>query len=269
MSIFEFNDYKAFLRKYITGLPKKGRGEINKIAEHIRVHPTFISQVLRGDKDLTADHAYHLCSFLGLPAMESDYFLFLVQRDRAATAEFKNYYKRKIEELKKASLHIANRMPEHRRLSDQERAVFYSNWIYIYVWLFTSLDDGQTLDAVADRLGVSRAKASEILGFLKGAGLCAEEKGKFVMKTQLMHLEQGSPFLSRHHLNWRMKAMQRTDDLTEQELMFTSPISISREDFGRIREILVEVIKKTSPMIKDSPAEDVACLNLDLFWIEK
>ena len=269
MTVFEFTDYKAFLRQYIANLPKKGRGEINKIAAHLRVHPTFISQVLRGDKDLTAEHAYHLSSFLGLQPMESEYFLLLVQHERAGTNEFKTYYKKKIAETKKASLNIANRLDEHRRLNEQEQAIFYSNWIYLYVWLFTSVEDGQTMEAVAEKLSLTRAKTAEILAFLKSTQLCLEENGKFRMNTQHIHLGVNSPFLSRHHLNWRMKAMQRADDLNEEELMFTSPISISRKDFKKIREEIVALIKSTSTIIKHSPAEDVACLNLDLFWIKR
>jgi uncharacterized protein (TIGR02147 family) len=269
MTIFEFSDYKAFLKRYIENLPRKGRGEINKIAAHIRVHPTFISQVFRGDKDLTAEHAYHLCPYLGLQPLESDYFIYMVQHERAGTAEFKKYYRKKLDEIRKSSLHIANRLAKHHTLTDHERSIFYSNWIYLYVWLFTSIGKGQTIENVAEQLAIARAKASEILNFLKTAQLCVEDKGWFQMKSQHVHLEFGSPFLSRHHMNWRMKAMQRSDDLGEEEMMFTSPISISKKDFGRIREELVNVIKSTSAIIKESPAEDVACLNLDLFWIRK
>ncbi len=137
------------------------------------------------------------------------------------------------------------------------------------VWLFTSVGDGQKIDDVVERLSISRANAAEILSFLKNVQLCTEVDGKFKMKSQHLHLEFGSAFLARHHSNWRLKSLQRIEDLTDQEMMFTSPFSISKKDFLRIREELMKLIKSTSEVIKNSPAEDIACLNLELFWIKK
>ena len=128
---------------------------------------------------------------------------------------------------------------------------------------------GQSIDAVAQRLSLTRAQAAEILQFLKSAQLCAEEDGLFKMRSQHIHLEYGSPYLGRHHANWLVKSLQRVDDLTEEEMIFTSPFSVSKKDFLKIREQLLQVIKATSAVIKDSPAEDIACINLELFWIKK
>jgi len=52
-------------------------------------------------------------------------------------------------------------------------------------------------------------------------------------------------------------------------MMFTSPVSLSREDFVKIRESLAGLLKSISQTVKDSPEEDIACLNIDFFWIER
>lgn len=269
MQVFEYTNYKAFLKDSIASLPNGGRGEVNRMAKYIGVHPTLISQVLNGQRDFSAEQAHRLCGYLGLPPIDTDFFLLLLQQERAGTAELKKYYKAKMEEVKKASLKIANRLAEHRTLSDYERSIFYSSWLYMAAWLFTSVDDGQTLDAVSQRFSISRAHASEILQFLKSVQLCSEKNGIYQMLSQHLHLEHGSPFLARHHTHWRVKSLQRIEDLSEEELLFTSPFSVGKKDFRKIREQIIELIKSTSAVIKDSPAEDIACMNLELFWIKK
>ena len=62
--------------------------------------------------------------------------------------------------------------------------------------------------------------------------------------------------------------MQGVERLAQDELMFTCPMSISKADFKKIRETLSRLIEELSPLIKESPAEDIACVNFDLFWIK-
>ena len=52
-------------------------------------------------------------------------------------------------------------------------------------------------------------------------------------------------------------------------ILFTSPVSLSKEDFIALREEMTQFIKNFLEKIKDSPAEDIACFNLDFFWIKK
>jgi len=88
------------------------------------------------------------------------------------------------------------------------------------------------------------------------------------MGPQRTHLESTSPLIQKHHSNWRLKALQRSDSLDPEELMYTSPVSLSREDFKIIREDLVLMIKKVLDRVHPSPAEEVACLNIDFFWVK-
>jgi plasmid maintenance system antidote protein VapI len=125
MSIFEYSDYKSFLRDQILVLPKKGRGEINRMAKHLRVHPTLISQVLNGTRDFSAEQIYSLCGYFGLQQLESDYLVLLLQFERAGTSEFKKYYTKKIDELKLASLNISKRLTQNKKLTDYEYSIFY------------------------------------------------------------------------------------------------------------------------------------------------
>jgi len=270
MSLFNFQDSRPFLRDYITKLPSKGRGEVSRIAGTLGVSTTLVSQVLAGDKSFTLEQAQRLTMYLGLSGLEQDYFILLVQLERAGTADLKKYWRGKLDELKERAQKIANRVRPDKVLSEEERAVFYSTPLFSAIRLYTTVGDkGKTLDEIAERFELTRARAAELLKFLAEAGLCKVSDGHYSMGVQSTHLEQGSPHLLKHHANWRVRAIHQSERLREDELMYTAPVSLSREDFGKLREGMVGFIKEFLKTVHASPAEEIACLNLDFFWIDR
>jgi hypothetical protein len=105
-----------------------------------------------------------------------------------------------------------------------------------------------------------------MLTFLVQTGVCVEEAGKFHMGKVHVHVPNESPLVTKHHSNWRMKAIQRMDFREDTELFFTAPMSISRKDFETIREKLNAVIKDAVNVAKSSSSEDIFCLNIDFFY---
>ncbi len=77
--IFKYDNYIKFLENYLSQLPKKGRGELNRIAQFAGVHPSLMSQVLSGSKNLSLEQAQLVAEYLGLTHLESEFFMTLVQ----------------------------------------------------------------------------------------------------------------------------------------------------------------------------------------------
>ena len=270
MIVFSFISIKGLLKDRISKLPKKGRGEITRIADHLRVSPTLISHVVSGEKNLTAEQGQALVSYLGLIGLEADYFIFLLQYERAGSADAKTYWKNKLEETRLNSLKLSNRLQSEKKLSEEQRSIFYSSPIYMLVRLYTSVGDrGKTSIEIAQRFGLSNLRCAEILKFLVDGGLCDEKEGYYTMGAQTMHLSKNSPHLLRFQTDWRMRALHQSEDLSDVELMFTAPVSLSKKDFEVLREEIVLFIKSFLKTVHNSPAEEVACLNLDFFWIKK
>lgn len=265
MNIFRYVDYKEATLELLKLRPKNGRGELTRLAKWLGVNATLVSQVLRGPKDFTPEQAFATTEYLGLSPAETEYFLLLAQSSRAGSRSLRQHYKQKIDSFRAGSPQLANRLTVDRVLSEEERARFYSSWLYSAVRLFTSVGDGQTARSVSERFRVSTARAQSILRFLSDCGLCVESNGIFRVGPLQTHLEFGSPFLAQHLNNWRMKAVQHTERTSEEELQFSACVSVSREDFIRIGDQLTEVVRKTAASVKDSPAEEIVCFNID--WI--
>ncbi len=95
MGIFEYNDYKLFVRNRIREMARAGRGQYQKMALHLRVHPTLVSQIFRGVRDLTPEQASEVAVFLELSEPESQYFLTLVQISRAGNQRLRELLERR------------------------------------------------------------------------------------------------------------------------------------------------------------------------------
>lgn len=266
--IFQFSGYQAYLQAYLKQLPREGYGEARKIAEHLRVSSTFVSHALSGQKQLTFEQASLLSEYLGLDALESEYFYYLVQLERAGNHQLRSFCERRLAELKQESLKLSERVEFKRTLSDEEKAVFYSNALYSAIHLFTSTSDrGRSADEIAQRFDLTRAQAAKFLKFLSDTGLCEENDGQFKMTTQSTHVGSGSPHLLKHHTNWRLRAVQAGENLKADEMMYTVNVSLSLDDFARLREKMVVFIEEFLETVYASPAQEIACLNLDWFWI--
>jgi uncharacterized protein (TIGR02147 family) len=270
MSLFEFDNYRSYLRDYIKSLPRKGRGELSNIAKHLNINTTLLSQIMSGTREFTQEQAYSLSLYLGHLELEMDYFSLLVQIERAATVDLREHLQRKISAIKKESLKLSRRMTYDKKLSDQERSVFYSSWIYSAVHIFTSLNDkGVTLEEISKRFSLTKTKTAEVLQFLAQAGIVIEKTGRYKPGLQSTFVEQGSPHLLKHHSSWRVKAIQKSEALTDAELMVTGQYSLSKKDFLALREKFTDLVKHISEAIKVSDPEEIVCLNIDWFLLDK
>lgn len=270
MKIFSSPDLTVIIKRYIKNLPRNGRGEVTRIAASLGVSTTLVSQVLNGERFFTPEQGQRLCSYLGLSALETDHILFIIQRDRAATKELKNFWTAKLETICEQAKKVASRVSVDRELTDQEKAIFYSSPIYSAICLFVTIGErGKSIIEIAERFEMTRAKTSEMLRFLTKSGLCVVEDDHYKMGLQKTHLEADSPFLARYHSSWRLRAIQRSENLGADELMYTAPVSLSKKDFDILREELVIYIQNFLKRVHDSPAEEVACLNLDFLWVTK
>lgn len=268
MLVFNYLDYRLFLKKYIQNLPKKGRGEMNKMAAHMSIHPSLLSQIISLERNLTSEQAHLLCEYLGLTILETDYFINLVHFQRAGTAQLKNYFKDKLKILKESSLNLSKNIKQDLELNDEDKSIFYSHWHYMALWLYTSIDQGKKLEDIVNHFEISRERAMNILSFLVMKGLCQLENNLYVMGSQSIHVSSTSPHVYRHHLNWRIKSIEVTDKILNEDLMYTAPMAISKSDFMHIRSEFVKMIKEISTIAVDSKAEDLFYLGIDFFKIK-
>jgi len=266
MNIFSYSNYKGFVVDRIHSMPKRGRGELQRIGKELRMHSSRVSHIFSGDIDLTLEQGGALCKYWGLSQLEAEYFIVLVQFARAGSKELKEILSAQAKGLRERASKLENRVVRDKLLSENEKAIFYSSWMYSGLRLASSVQELQTVDAMAQHFELPRDTVREILDFLVGAGLCSESNGRYQMLIKRTHLEASSILARNQHAHWRLKALARFQKLSERELAYTCPISINHSDQKALRELLVQTIETFLKTVTASePPDLLACLNIDFF----
>lgn len=71
--------------------------------------------------------------------------------------------------------------------------------------------------------------------------------------------------ISKHHANWRIKAMHAIDLRREKDLHYSSVITMAEKDAYNVKSVMVKAIEEIRSIVKDSPEEKMFCYTLDFF----
>ncbi len=267
VSIFNFDNYRKFIAKRFQEMPKQGYGQSRKLAAFLNVHTTLVSQVLKNLKDFTLEQASLTCEFLGLNEGETQLFLLLVQYERAGNESLRRNLRRQIENAKSHAKELVNRLESKKKLSEEDRATFYSDWSYSAVRQLVAIKGFAQTDAIGKYLGLSIKRVRSIVDFLLATGLCIEENGQIKVGPRSTHLESSSPWVRVHHINWRQKAIEQIHSDELAKLHYSCPMTISSSDALKIREMIVQFLQTLDQVIEPSISEELRCINIDWFKI--
>lgn len=265
LSIFQFSSYREYLLAWIEGQGSRGYGIKGRIAQALGVSPSLVSQILKGDKTLTSEQTSDLSDYLGLTEMESDYLQLLADLERAGTQRYREKLMRKIKSLQEQSRRIGLRVPRQKELTDEQKAIFYSSWIYTGIFNLVAVPTCNHVNAIADYLHLETGVVNRAVRFLLENGLCKESNGVLSYGPASIHVDRESPFVNTHHRNWRLQAVQRMEARKDSDIFFTSPMSLSKEAAREIQKLLPTVIQNVMQISGPSPSELTACLNIDWF----
>lgn len=267
MTLFDYSSYKSFVNDWISRQPKKGHGQLRQLSLKLKINSVVMSQVFRGSRDLTLEQGLGVCQFLGLSELERDYFLLLVQKNKAGTHELKQVLESQLEKLREIAKALKNRIT-HQKFSDESKATFYSQWYYSAIRLAASLEKLNSADSIAQHLNLERALVAKVLEFLLRNKLVVETKKGLDRGPQVTHVGHDSPYVNRHHLNWRLKALQSMETVSDSHLFYTGPMALSHEAASEIHKMLIDFVQRSTSRAAASESQVLRCLNFDWFPIK-
>lgn len=266
--IFDFQDYRDYLKAWIDNRPEGSRGQRSELAKAIGGPVSHISQVLSGISNLSFEQAEELNSFLGHSTDEAEFFLQLLQLARAGTPKLKARVNEQIKRIREKRHFLKDRLAVKASISSENQAQFYSTWLNAAIHVALTVDRLRSKEALAEYFNLSLTQISEMLEFMMGIGLVTHENGQYLPGQARMHLGADSPVISKHHINWRLRAMQSLDvQKKNEDLHYSSVVSISKEDSQVIKSMLVSAIEKAKITIRESPAEELYSFCLDFFKV--
>jgi uncharacterized protein (TIGR02147 family) len=263
-SIFNFTDYKDYLNKYADSEP---RGFKKRLSELSGCQTAYISHVLNGLAHFSWEQAEAISNGIGHTNDEKEYFLLILNYSNAGTPSLKKFIKGRLDKIRESHFSIKDRVKVNHSLSKEDQARYYSAWYFAAIHVMLTIPKFQTADAISHYLRIELKIVSEVLEFLVSLGLAVRHGSKFKIGTSQIHLEKDSPLISKHHSNWRIAAINSFEKGRDDDLHFSSVVTISEKDFHRIRAQLIEAIEGAVVVIKASSEEVTVAMTMDLFKI--
>lgn len=179
LSLFDFNNYKSFLNDLIDSYPKAGRGVRKALSQAIGCQIAYITHVLSGESHFSLEQAEAATRFFSLNKDETEFFILLVQSNRAGTANLKKFFEPMIEEKRQKNLLLKNRLKIKETLPEKDQSIYYSNWQYAATHMLLTLPDCNSPNRISEKLKVTPKRALEILEFLTAHSLFNNTAGLF------------------------------------------------------------------------------------------
>jgi uncharacterized protein (TIGR02147 family) len=266
LSVFDFRNYREYLKE---ALPTQGpsRGGRSKLAAALGCQNGFVSLVLSGEGNFSPEHAMTISRFLNHDEEERDYFLLLVQFERAGSKDLESHYKKKVDEIHARRKEIRERIQVKSTLSEADHLTYYSSWHYAAIHMSLYTPALQTRESLANYFHLPTAKVSQIVNFLTSIGLVEEKNHRLFPKPSRIHLSPDSPLIAKHHTNWRMKSIQSLDEPRPRDLHYSAILSLDEEAVEKIREILLLALQNSEPILKAAKDETVYVTTIDLFQL--
>lgn len=262
VEIFNYNDYRAFMNSY--SLKTAERGWRSRLAQAAGASPSWMTRALSGTVQITPDQAMGIAGFLQLNETETDYFLLLVDLDRAATQLLKKRIQKKLEALKKESRKITASIKYETTVFEKHATKYYSSWIYSAVHVFCMVKP-QSTDEITQNLLLSNQVVKKTLHELREMGLVEIVDLLWQATSHSIHLSADHPSAKSAHTIWRNKTIQFLHEGHDDGLHYSAIHCLSKEDIEKIYLTLKNTIVNCRKTIADSPSEKLAIFCLDWY----
>lgn len=262
-NVADYDDYKVYLADFLKSLGP--RGSQAKLATALGCGTSFVSQVLKGRVHFSLEQAVRINRFVGHDAEASHFFMLLIQYARAGSKDLADYFFSQTLAIRDRRKNIKDRLQIRDSLSSEDQIIYYSSWIFAACHISLSIPKYRTKAKIADALGLPLELVSETLDFLEKRGLAKGSDNIFRIGTKRIHLEKNSPMISKHHTNWRLKALESLERRTLGGTHFSSLMGIAERDAEKIRSIVLEAISRTENVVQDSKEQRLFCLGIDFF----
>ncbi len=266
-NIYHFLSYRQYLKECLESAGPRS-GDKRRASEFLKVHTTFISQVVLGKADLSLDQAEKMNLFLNHTEEEGDYLLNLLIFERAADATLKKRYENKLIEKQNQRVQIKDRLSGTSELAEQDQQKFYSSHLYGLLHVLSSIPRFQKREELAKATGLASEIVDDALSFLVELKVLRKIKDQYFPGNQHIHLGKDSRNISRHHSNWRLATIQHLAFSKPKDLHYSLVFSCSEKEAKTIRESLLEHLKSMTELVSKSKEENAYVYCFDFFsWV--
>lgn len=265
-SIYDFSSYKD----YLIDKGHSERGLLTKLADAAECQKSYLSACLNGKSQLTLDHALGIAELIGLDDNEQDYFFLLIEKEKASTIKLRRKLDSKLKNLSREAYRLKNQQKDTHVIStesDTGLGLYYSSWIPTALHMLTSVRELQTAPQLAQRLNISKELTTVFLNQLQTLDFVKKEGSNYKWSSGNLHLADNSAWISNHHMNWRLRAVDNVQKNDASATHYTAIQSMSEADFEALKKKIAHFIKEFNRISDPSTPEEAFAINIDFFKI--
>jgi len=271
IAIFDFVDFRLFLREYYRFHKEAKRGFSHRLMAHSLgfTSTNFLKLVMDGKRNLGRESLEKITTGLDLFKKEQEYFAYLVFFAQAKTAIDKNYFFGLIAALRERK-NIASLGPDQFE--------YFSEWYHPVVReLVAGKGEPLDLEAISSELRwrLSPAKIKKSVALLKRLGLIEfdERQNRLIVSSPLLNTENelDSFAVQRYHKEVLGIAQKAIDQVASREREYSHlTLKISPEGFAKIKQRLQHFRQELLEMASlDREASGVYHVNFQFYPITK
>ncbi len=263
--IFEATSYREAIKTWLHQKPNHGRGWRTKMADAMGCRQAFLTHVMGGTNDLSLEQSEALARFMNLNFEETEYFLLLVQLDRAGTTKLKTHLK-KIQKEKLSRYHeLKNRVRISTTVSREDETIYYSQWYYSAIHTLLTIPEVRYAEDIEKRIRLPIDTILQALEFLESRGFIKKSGNEYSSGNVSLHLAKSSPLIHHHHTNWRLRAIQSFGQEQGTDLHYSACMSIAEKDLPKVQACLSKALEQIAAIVKPSKEERLMGLCMDFF----
>jgi len=261
LSIFNFLDFKAFLKSRFEELKKKEGKSLRRISLELECGSLgYVSMILNGKRSPGAAFLKKTAAYLGLTAEEERYLRKLVRFSLAENLDEKDLAYRSI--LKEFTSKNVQTIRE-------KEYKFFSEWYHPVILEYLSL--GRDIDQVlhiSQALDISAKEVENSLKLLRSLDFIEEEAGLY--KTKLISFqttpEVNSFYVRKHHRMMLERSMRALSLPLEKRFFASLTVSMDEAELPKLKKRAEEFQKELLAEYSESKIKNqVIHFNLQIF----
>jgi len=266
IDLYSFNDYRAYIKARVK-MAKDNWGLWAKLAKAASCRPTYLSQSMKGQAQLTPEHLIGLAKYFKFTEQETDFFMLLLELSRAGSSDLKAYIQKKMARVRKDRENLSHRLEAPRLEGLERESVYYSAWYWIAIHVLVSIPEYRTPRAISERLLLPVAFVGHLLEKLSELQMVKFDGRHWQRSVGFIHLPADSAMIGVHHNNWRQRAVTNSTIPGQNSVHYTALYPLSKDDYQRLTEKIRETIESFLELVVPSESEELACFACDLFWV--
>lgn len=266
-SLFQYSDYRLFLRDYYAWAKanKKGFSHRYFLTKAGMSGPTYLKRVMEGQHDLTDRSIPKFTAALELNEAEAEFFRHLVYFNQARTVAEKDKHFHRLMALKS---------PNAEQMLEKAQYEYYRDWFNIAIREMLAIVPftGSNYADLAKRLAppLLPKKVKRAIALLLELGLIQRgEDGRYRATTAFVRTDPGvqSLLLPKFHQAMAHLAEEAVARFSKQERYFSgTTVSLSEPTYQRITGLIQQTQQEIVKLVGDDPGPDrVYHLNMQLF----